>query len=354
MRAAEVVLTEEQGATLRGWLGAGKTEQRMAFRAEVILAIAEGLSNQAVAERVGTRPATVSKWRGRFARAGVWGLRDASRSGKPRQYESDHERRILAALDEPPPAGYGRWDGRLLARHLGDISKHQIWRVLRGHEISLARRRSWCISTDPAFAQKAADIVGLYLQPPENAVVFSVDEKPHIQALERAQGWLKLPNGKAVTGFSHADKRHGTTTLFAALDVATGLVKTGHYQRRRRVEFLDFMNRLVGEQAGREIHVILDNLNTHKPKHDRWLARHKNVHFHFTPTHASWLNQVEVWFSILSAKALAGASFTSPRQVRDQIDAFIKAYNQTAHPFEWTKQVVFSQHPRAKYADLCN
>jgi transposase len=306
MRAAEVALTDEQRATLRGWLGAGKTERRMAFRAEVILAIAEGLSNKAVAERVGTRPATVSKWRGRFAQEGISGLRDASRSGKPRQYQGEHERRILAALDEP------------------------------------------------AFAQKAADIVGLYLQPPENAVVFSVDEKPHIQALERAQGWLKLPNGKAVTGFSHAYKRHGTTTLFAALDVATGLVKTGHYQRRRRVEFLDFMNRVVAEHTGREIHVILDNLNTHKPKHDRWLARHKNVHFHFTPTHASWLNQVEVWFSILSAKALAGASFTSPRQVRDQIDAFINAYNQTAHPFEWTKQVVFSQHPRAKYADLCN
>ena len=155
-------------------------------------------------ERLGTRPATVSKWRGGFAQAGLSGLRDASRSGKPRQYEGEHERRILAALDEPPPAGYGRWDGSLLARHLGDISKHQIWRVLRRHEISLARRRSWCISTDPAFAQKAADIVGLYLQPPENAVVFSVDEKPHIQALERAQGWLKLPNGKAVDRFSHA------------------------------------------------------------------------------------------------------------------------------------------------------
>src|SRR5215470_14165092 len=149
MRAAEVALTDEQRASLRGWLGAGKTERRMAFRAEVILAIAEGLSNKAVAERVGTRPATVSKWRGRFAQEGLSGLRDAARSGKPRQYPDDHERRILAALDEPPPAGYGRWDGSLLARHLGDISKHQIWRVLRRHEIALARRRSWCISTDP-------------------------------------------------------------------------------------------------------------------------------------------------------------------------------------------------------------
>ena len=153
-----------------------------------------------------------------------------------------------------------------------------------------------------------------------NAVVISVDEKPHIQALERAQGWLKLPNGKAVTGFSHAYKRHGTTTLFAALDVATGLVKTGHYQRRRRIEFLDFMNRVVAEQAGREIHVILDNLNTHKPKHDRWLARHKNVHFHFTSTHASWLNQVEVWFSISLRQSLGRREFhlTTPGSRSDR------------------------------------
>ena len=156
-----------------GLAGAGKTERRMAFRAEVILAIAEGLSNQAVAAGLGTRPATVSKWRGRFAQEDVSGLRDPSRSGKPRQYTGDHERRILAALDEPPPAGYGRLDGSLLARHLRDISKHQIWRVLRRHEVSLARRRSWCISTDPAFAHKATDIVGLYLQPPEHAVVLA-------------------------------------------------------------------------------------------------------------------------------------------------------------------------------------
>jgi transposase len=136
--------------------------------------------------------------------------------------------------------------------------------------------------------------------------------------------------------------------------VATGLVKAGHYQRRRRVEFLDFMNRVVADYPDREIHVILDNLNTHQPKDDRWLARHPNVHFHFTPTHASWLNQVEVWFSILSRQALAGASFTSPQQVRDQIDAFIAAYNQDGHPFEWTKQVVFSKHPRSSYANSSN
>jgi len=260
MRAAEVVLTSEQQATLQSWLAAGKTEQRLAFRAQIILALAERLSNKATAGRLATRPATVSKWRGRFARQGLAGVADAPRSGKPRHYQTNDERRIIAALDASPPAGYARWNGTLLAKYLGDISKHQIWRVLREHEISLERRRSWCISTDPAFARKAADIVALYLQPPENGVVLSVDEKPHIQALERAQGWLKLPNGKALTGFNHEYKRHGTTTLFAALEVATGLVKAGHYRRRRRLEFLHFMNRVVAEHPGREIHVILDNL----------------------------------------------------------------------------------------------
>ncbi|MBV8209061.1 MAG: IS630 family transposase [Burkholderiaceae bacterium] len=353
MKAAQIVLSEDDRATLKGWASAGSTQQRLAFRARVILNLAEGLSNEETARRNDTRLATVSKWRGRFCKAGLPGLSDAPRSGKPASYDEATERRILAMLDEQPPRGYARWNGPLLAERLRDISKHHIWRVLRRHDISLERRRSWCISTDPQFAQKAADIVGLYLDPPDSAVVLSVDEKPHIQALERAQGWLKLPNGKALTGFNHEYKRHGTTTLFAALEVATGLIKAGHYQRRRRVEFLDFMNRVVAE-PGRQIHVILDNLNTHKPKCDRWLARHKNVQFHFTPTHASWLNQIEVWFGILSQQALAHRSFTSPKQVRERIDAFVQAYNQKAHPFEWTKQVVYSKHPRTKYADLRN
>jgi hypothetical protein len=242
----------------------------------------------------------------------------------------------------------------LLAAALKDISDDRIWRVLRKHGISLERRRSWCVSTDSCLAPKAADVAGLYLNPPENALVLSVDEKPPIQALERAQGWLKLPNGKALTGFQQEYKRHGATTLFAALEVATGLVKSDHYKHRRRVEFLDFMNGLIDQYPGREIHVILDNLNTHKPKCDRWLARHKNVRFHFTPTHAAWLNQVEIWFSILQHQSLAGASFTSPRQLREHMDDFIAAYNPTAHPFEWKKQTVFQKHPKTQYAHLRN
>jgi len=210
------------------------------------------------------------------------------------------------------------------------------------------------VSTDPQFAAKAADIVGLYLNPPEHAVVLCVDEKPSIQALERAQGWLRLPNGKALTGFSHCYKRHGTTTLFAALEVASGLVKTGHYTRRRRREFLDFMNQVVAQYPGRPIHVILDNLNTHKPKCDRWLKRHPQVHLHFTPTYASWLNQVEIWFSIMSRAALAGASFTSPAQVREAIDAFTDVHNGSAAPFEWTKSVVYQKTPKKHVSNLRN
>ena len=161
-----------------------------------------------------------------------------------------------------------------------------------------------------------------------------------------------MPNGRALTGQAHAYKRHGTSTLFAAFNVANGQVTARHYRRRRRVEFLDFMNRVVAAHAGREIHVILDNLNTHKPKRDRWLARHPNVRFHFTPTHASWLNQVECWFSILAGQALKGASFTGVAELRRHIDAFVASHNQSARPFAWTKSEVRQKRLKPRFADL--
>ena len=238
-------MTPEEQADLESMARRPTSAARDVFRAGVILLAAAGASNEQIALAMGTRPATASKWRGRFLRDRLHGLQDAPRSGKPATYDAKSERRILTQLDQPPPKGYARWNGVLLAAALKDISDDQIWRVLRKHGISLERRHSWCVSTDPCFAQKAADVVGLYLNPPEHALVLSVDEKPHIQALERAQGWLKLPNGKALTGFQHDYKRHGTTTLFAALEVATGLVKGDHYKRRRRAEFLDFMNGIV-------------------------------------------------------------------------------------------------------------
>jgi hypothetical protein len=169
-------------------------------------------------------------------------------------------------LDRPVPAGYGRWTGPLIAAELGDVDVQYVWRFLRAQKIDLAARKSWCESNDPDFAAKAAEIVGLYLDPPAGALVLAVEEKPSIQALERAQGYLKLPNGRAQTGRSHDYKRHGTTTLFAALDIATGEVRAKHYGRRRRVEFLDFMNRVLAAHPDRQIHVILDNLNALSPK----------------------------------------------------------------------------------------
>jgi hypothetical protein len=221
-----------------------------------------------------------------------------------------------------------------------------------GHSGSLAGRKSWCLSSDPEFTAKAADIVGLYLDPPDHAIVLAVDEKPAIQALERAQGYLKLPNGRSLHGQAHEYKRRGTTTLFAALEIATGAIKAKHTKRRRRLEFLDFMNEVVVDHPDREIHVVLDNLKTHKPKRDLWLARHKNVHFHFTPTHASWLNQVEIWFSILARSTLDGANFTSVHQLRQAIDAFIARYNQHAAPFQWRTAEVHPKHLASRITDL--
>jgi transposase len=353
-QAAVIILSPEEEKMLRQRLRAGTTEQRLVERAQMVLWASQGQSTVQIAGSLRTRPARVSKWRQRFAHHRLEGLQDSPRSGKPRRYDSSTERRLLKQLDQPPPPGHSTWTGNLLAQALGDVSEDQVWRVLRQHGISLRRRRSWCISTDPAFAPKAADIIGLYLQPPENALVLAVDEKPSIQALERAQGWIRLPNGKALTGFSHCYTRHGTTTLFAALDVASGQVKTGHYARRRRREFLDFMNELVADHAGRELHVVLDNLSTHKPKTDGWRRRHPRVHFHYTPTYASWLNQVECWFSILSRQALQGASFTSPLELRKAIDQFVTVYNQTASPFEWRKAVVHPTAPKRYYANLRN
>ena len=351
--ATHIELSDEERATLESWVSRTTTEQRMAQRARMVLGAASGKTTKEIAALLDMRRARVSKWRTRFARERLAGLVDAPRPGKPAVYDEGTERRILAQLDEPPPDGYTTWTGGLVAQALGDVSASQVWRVLRKHGIHLQRRRSWCVSTDPQFAQKAADIVGLYLDPPENAVVISVDEKPSIQALERAQGWLRLPDGQALRGHSHEYKRHGTTTLFGALEVHTGLVRVAHYHRKRRREFLDFLNRVVAQRPEKELHVVLDKLSTHKPKHDRWLARHPKVSFHYTPTHASWLNQIEVWFSILTQAVLRHLSATNPRQVCRAIDQFTDARNEHPVPFEWTKHVVHPGTLKHRYAELC-
>jgi transposase len=350
--ATPIVLTAQERRTLEGWVRSGTTEHRLVERARVVLLAAAGMASRRVAREVGCARGVVSKWRVRFAKARLAGLADAPRSGKPRTYGEDAGRRILALLDRPPPQGFARWTAPLLAKELGDVSDQHVWRFLRAQRIDLAGRKSWCLSADPEFAAKAAAIVGLYLDPPDHALVLAVDEKPAIQALERAQGYLKLPNGRALTGQAHEYRRRGNSTLFTALNVATGQIAAKHTKRRRRVEFLAFMNAVVADYPDQEIHVVLDNLKTHKPKRDRWLARHKNVHFHFTPTHASWLNQVEIWFSILARSALNGASFTSVAQLRAAIDAFIEAYNPTATPFPWQQAKIHPKGLAKRITDL--
>ena len=351
LEATPIILTDAERVELDGLVRSTKTEHRLRQRARIVLLAADGTSTRAIGRKVGCTTGTASKWRVRYAERRLAGLDETGNRGNPPKYTTDTTRRILRVLDLRPPDGHGRWTGPLIAKALGDVDVQQVWRVLRAQKIDLAARKSWCESNDPEFAAKAAEVVGLYMAPPENAIVISVDEKPSIQALERKQGYLKMPNGRALTGQSHDYKRHGTTTLFAALNVATGKVSGRQYKRRRRIEFLDFMNRIVAEHAGREIHVILDNLNTHKPKNDRWLKRHANVHFHFTPTKASWLNQIEIWFSILAAKALSGTSFSSRKDLMAQINAFIAAYNIDAKPFVWTKSQVHQKRLRPCFAD---
>src|SRR6266567_6711125 len=305
--AREVHLSRKDRRVLEACCRSPMTLQRDLKRARIVLLAADGRSTRSIAKEVGVQPRIVSLWRHRYADHGLEGLKDKPRPGKQPIYTKATDKRILRLLDKPPPEGFARWTGPLLAEALGDVDVQYVWRFLRSHKIDFVGRKSWCESNDPNFTAKAADVVGLYVAPPEKAIVLCVDEKPSIQALERAQGYLKLPNGRALTGQSH--------------------------------EFLDFMNGVTAAFPDRKLHVILDNLNTHK-KNEHWLKAHPNVQFHFTPTSASWLNQVEVWFSILQGQSLSGTSFTSLKQLQEHIDAYVNAYNDKAEPFVWTKKKV--------------
>ncbi|MBF0519452.1 MAG: IS630 family transposase [Nitrospirae bacterium] len=233
-------------------------------------------------------------------------------------------------------------------------STYAVWRLLQKKGICLHRRRSWSVSTDPEFASKAADIIGLYLNPPENALVLCVDEKPGIQALERATGYVETKSGKIVQGYKSTYKRHGTLNLFAALNVATGAINTQTTEQKKRQDFLEFMNSVVDDVEDKnEIHVILDNYCIHK-NNVSWLSENPNVYFHYTPTSASWLNQVEIWFGILSRKALRGANFKNIEDLRKAIEAFVTAYGPKAKPFVWRKREVKGAQLRNTIANFCN
>jgi transposase len=329
------------------------SEHRQVQRAKILTRLLEGRGVVETARELGVRPNTVSALRRRFEETGLGALEDRPRSGKPPRYGADFRKQVLQALETPPPKGQATWDGKALAARVG-ASDDAVWRVLRREGISLQRQRSWCVSTDPEFAAKAADIIGLYLNPPQKALVLCVDEKPSIQALERAHGYVQTSSGKIVRGFKSTYKRHGTLNLFAALKVSTGEVKGKTTRQKRRVEFLEFMDEVVAEiPADTEIHVILDNYCIHK-KNASWLEAHPNVHFHFTPTSASWLNMVEIWFGIFTRKALRGASFRDVEELRQAIEEYLVVYGPTAKPFIWRKREVKGSQLRNTIVNLCN
>jgi len=346
--------SEDELEVLLRWSKSTSQEIRLVERAQIILKCLEGKTDTDVARELKTRINTVGKWRHRFIAKGLSGLSDAPRPGPPVHYDPETTRRaIFEKLEQPAPEGQATWDGLSIAKELG-ISSDKVWRVLRAEGIQLQRQRTWCVSTDPEFSTKAADVIGLYLNPPEKALVLSLDEKPSIQALERPTGFVQTRNKKIVRGLKSTYKRHGTLNLFAALEVATGAVHSKITDQKRRVEFLEFMDQVVKDvPVEREIHVIMDNYCIHK-KCDQWLANHPKVTFHYTPTSASWLNMVEIWFGLLTRKALKRASFASCDQLAAAIESFIKIHNQSAEPFIWRKREVKWSQLRNTISNLRN
>jgi transposase len=339
---------------LQRMAGSQSEERRLVRRARIVLGCLDGKPIKDLAAELGEQADVIIKWRERFERRGIDGLHDAPRSGKPVRYDQEWRKMVLEKLDEPPPDGMARWDGPTLAREL-KTSADAVQRLLQKLGIQLARLRTWCVSTDPEFAVKSADIIGLYLNPPENAVVFSVDEKPSMQALSRTAGVVKSSDGKIVSAMQSTYKRNGTPNLFAALEIATGTVYGKTTQTKKRPDFLAFLDDLLLEtpkKEGVEYHVILDNYCVHK-RCDQWLAAHPGVFFHYTPTSASWLNQIEIWFGIFSRKVLRGASFDNTARLAEAISSFVKAYNQNSKPFVWKKREVRGSQISYKLSNLC-
>ncbi|MBT9147653.1 MAG: hypothetical protein DDT32_01418 [Syntrophomonadaceae bacterium] len=355
-RKAPVIKIEEDVWLKLMKIASSKVEgARKVLKAKVILGCANEIKVKDLAEKFDIMPNTVIEYRKRFLDCGLKSLEEKPRSGRPPVYGKETGNRILAKLNEKPPQGMSRWDGGTLASVL-KISDDYVWRFLRRNGICLSRQRSWCVSTDPDFAVKAADIVALYLDPPHKAIVISIDEKPSIQALSRTTGYVYSDNGKIVRAYKSTYRRNGTLNLFAALEVATGIVRGKITERKRRSDFLQFMDELLREYPNSdstEFHVILDNYCIHK-KNTEWLNKHKNVHFHFTPTSASWLNQIEIWFSIMSRKVLRGASHNHKTELKEAIEKFIEGYSLNPKPFKWRKREVRGSQIRDTISNLYN
>jgi transposase len=331
-----IVLKEEERGKLQEWTRRPKTAQRLAMRARIVLGCADGKENRQVARELRITDQTVCKWRERFRKDGLEGLADEPRPGAPRKISDAQVEALITRTLESTPQQGTHWSTRSIAQASG-MSQSAISRIWRAFSLQPHRVETFKLSTDPFFVEKVRDIVGLYLHPPERALVLCVDEKSQVQALDRTRPVLPLRPGVPARQ-THDYIRNGTTSLFAALDVATGKVIGSCHRRHRHQEFLRFLERI--EEAVPEhldIHLVMDNYGTHKmPKVKRWFARRPHYHVHFTPTSASWLNQVERFFGLLTDKRIRRGTFGSVRELEAAIRAYLAHHNESPKPFTWT------------------
>lgn len=329
-------ISEEQRNELKALLSKHSTKQAVAKRCRAILLASEGLANTVVGERVGLHRNSIDKLRRRFGNIGLDCLHDASRSGKPPIHSNKVRQKIVTTVCGKPPKGLSRWSCGSLAKTL-KLSKTFIHTVLQEHHLYPHRLRTFNFSPDPKFEEKLLEVVGLYMSPPENALVLCMDEKTGIQALDRTQPVLPMRPGKPKQ-WSNEYVRHGTQTMLAAIDVNTGKATAWVNKTRKAVDFVTFMDKVVKDYPARRLCVVMDNLNTHKGKLAQdWLERHPLVTFHFTPTHASWVNLAECFFSILSRTGLQQAVHHSDNELKKFLKSFITTYNKTCGPYVWTK-----------------
>ncbi|MFN2398653.1 MAG: IS630 family transposase [Gemmatimonadaceae bacterium] len=335
-RRFEITLSPEERAQLTALATSRALSHGLVRRAQIILRSADGEPSRAIARRFGVSDPLVALWRQRYHAHGLAGLYDAPRSGRPRTHDDDEVARLLRTVLQTRPKDATHWSVRSVAAKTG-ITKSTVQRYFALFGVQPHRTKSFKLSNDPFFVEKVRDVVGLYLNPPENAFVLCVDEKSQIQALERTQPILPLGLGY-VEGITHDYIRHGTTTLFAALDIQSGEVLTQCKRRHRHQEFLRFLQHIDASVPARfDVHLVLDNYGTHKhAKVKAWLARHARFHLHFTPTYASWLNQVERWFGLITQRAIRRGSFRTVRELIKRIEIFVSRYNTTACPFTWT------------------
>jgi transposase len=346
-----IVLAEADRQALEAALRSHKTPQSRALRARIVLKSGAGESVETIADSLGTSTKSVYKWRNRFLDSGLEGLFDLPRSGQPKKLTEEDVKRVLKLTVERIPHEATHWSLRLMAKYAG-VTTWQVRQIWEAADLKPHRIQTFKISNDPQFAEKVIDVVGLYMNPPDNAIVLSVDEKTQIQALDRTQPMLQLKPGQ-VERRTHDYKRNGTTSLYAAFNVLTGEVTGRVTSRHRAKEFLDFMRQIERSTPKElDLHVILDNSSTHKTAEvNAWLEKHPRIKLHFTPTSASWLNAVEGWFAQLERRALYRGVFSSVKELKDEIHRFIKVHNVvSAKPFKWTKsaKAIIESVQRAK------